>query len=231
MLLRFFTFALALAVVALGTPHRVRAADAPLPKVTIQLGSIAGASWSPLYLAKDAGLFAKEGLDVDILPGKTSQDAINAVVTGGATMAVILVLNQIINYDKGLKTVAVGNFIGRNAYGVIVANDIGAKSLKDLGGKKILVTSAVNESLMRGVIKHAGGNPDASTYVLLPNPSSLIGTFVGKQADAIETVLPFGTIAVGNARPFKAYPSTTKAIRNRVTRSWSNRRRCKRKSR
>jgi len=204
---RALAFALALGLFALVAPQSVRSADAPLQKMSIQLGSIPGASWSVLYLAKDEGLFAKEGLDVDVLPGKTSNDAINAVATGSVTMAVVLTLNQIINYDKGLKVVAVGSYLGKNAYGVGIATDGGAKgTLKDLAGKKILVTSAVNEALMRGAIKHAGGNPDASTYVLVPNPSSLIGTYVGKQADAVESVLPFITVAIGHARPTNYVP-------------------------
>jgi NitT/TauT family transport system substrate-binding protein len=201
-LTRALAFALTLGLLTLGAPQGVRSADAPLQKMSIQLGSIPGATWSVLYLAKDEGLFAKEGLDVDVLPGKTSNDAINAVATGSVTMSVVLTLNQIINYDKGLKVIAVGSYLGKNAYGVGIATDGGSKgTLKDLAGKKILVTSAVNEALMRGAIKHAGGNPDASTYVLVPNPSSLIGTYVGKQADAVQSVLPFISVAIGQTRP------------------------------
>lgn len=204
---RFFAFALTLGLLALGVPQSARSADAPLQKMSIQLGSIPGASWTVLYIAKDEGLFAKEGLDVDVLPGKTSNDAINSVATGSVTMAVVLTLNQIINYDKGLKVVAVGSYIGKNAYGVGIATDTGTKgTLRDLAGKKILVTSAVNEELMRGAIKHAGGNPDASTYVQVPNPASLIGTYIGKQADAVQSVLPFITVAIGQTRPTNYVP-------------------------
>ena len=195
----------AVAVTVCGSVRPAAPADQPLTKMTFQMGSVPGSSWAAIYYAKQAGLFAKEGLDVDVLPGKTSQDAFNAVAAGSVTMAVVLSLTTVINADHGQKLVAVGSFLGRNSYGLVVGEDTGIMSLRDLGGKKILTTAPIYQSLLQGLIKKAGGNPDATTYILVPNPAGLIGTYVGKAADGMETVIPYAQSAAGSARPSRYF--------------------------
>jgi ABC-type nitrate/sulfonate/bicarbonate transport system substrate-binding protein len=153
-----------------------------------------------LYVAKSDGLFAKEGLDVDIIPGKTSQDAVNAVAGGAVTMGIILTFAVILAADRGVPLVAVGSFQGRNSYGVVGATDRGISSLRDLAGKRVLITGPIYETLLRALIKRAGGQPDATSYVFVPNPASLLGLYIDTQADAIETVLPFAKTTVGERR-------------------------------
>ena len=196
---RVFAF-VALAALLLSPASTLRAADAPLTKVTIQLNSVPAAAYAPLYVAKTDGLFAKEGLDVEIIPGKTSQDAINAVAGGAVTMGIILTFTVILAADRGVRLVAVGSYQGRNSYGVVGAIDRGIKSLRDLGGKKVLITGAVYETLLRALIKKAGGQAETTSYVFVPNPASLLGIYIDKQADAIETVLPFAKTTVGDRR-------------------------------
>ena len=47
------------------------------------------ATYVPLYLAVDDGLFAKEGLQVDLLPFRGGSDLIKAVVSGSADVGVV----------------------------------------------------------------------------------------------------------------------------------------------
>ena len=150
-------FALVAVIAMSASP--VRPADAPLTKLTFQLGSVPGSNWTPFYYAKQAGLFANAGLDVEILPGKPSQDAATAGAQGSVTMAVVLALTTAINADRGQKLVAVGSFAGRNSYGVVAGTDTGITSLKDLSGKKVLITAPIYQDLLQGLIKKEGGNP------------------------------------------------------------------------
>jgi ABC-type nitrate/sulfonate/bicarbonate transport system substrate-binding protein len=190
----------ALVALLISPASSLRAADVPLTKVTIQLNSVPATAYAPLYVAKTDGMFAKEGLDVEIIPGKTSQDAINTVAGGSVTMGISLAFTVILAADKGLQLVSIGSLQGRNSYGVVGAADENITSLRDLAGKHVLITGPVYETLLRALIKKAGGQPDATSYVYVPNPASLLGIYVAKQADAIETVLPFAKTTVNDKR-------------------------------
>src|SRR6185436_19650463 len=59
---------------------RASAAD----QLTVQLSWLPGGDRAHFYLAKEAGLFAAENLEVRLLPGKGASDALIKVATGSA---------------------------------------------------------------------------------------------------------------------------------------------------
>ncbi|MFI5179327.1 MAG: ABC transporter substrate-binding protein [Vicinamibacterales bacterium] len=58
------------------------------PRLKVAIISVT-ATYVPLYLAVDDGLFAKEGLQVDLLPFRGGSDLIKAVVAGSADVGVV----------------------------------------------------------------------------------------------------------------------------------------------
>src|SRR5262245_8266597 len=58
------------------------------PRIKVGIISVT-ATYVPLYLAIDDGLFAKEGLQVDLLPFRGGSDLIKAVVAGSADVGVV----------------------------------------------------------------------------------------------------------------------------------------------
>ena len=58
------------------------------PRIKVGIISVT-ATYVPLYLAVDEGLFAKEGLQVDLLPFRGGSDLIKAVVAGSADVGVV----------------------------------------------------------------------------------------------------------------------------------------------
>src|SRR5262245_64477869 len=58
------------------------------PRIKIGIISVT-ATYVPLYLAIDDGLFGKEGLQVDLLPFRGGSDLINAVVAGAEEVGVV----------------------------------------------------------------------------------------------------------------------------------------------
>ncbi|MGH9140494.1 MAG: ABC transporter substrate-binding protein [Vicinamibacterales bacterium] len=69
-----------------GEPAKVSGIEQPHLKVGIISVT---ATYVPLYLAVDDGLFAKEGLQVDLLPFRGGSDLIKAVVAGSADVGVV----------------------------------------------------------------------------------------------------------------------------------------------
>ena len=135
-----------LAALLLSPASTLRAADTPLTKVSIQLNSVPAAAYAPLYVAKTDGLFAKEGLDVEIIPG---QDVAGRDQCGRRRWRRDDGYHPDLHRHSGCGPrcedwIAVGSFQGRNSYGVVGALDRGTQMpLRDLGGKKVLITGAV----------------------------------------------------------------------------------------
>jgi NitT/TauT family transport system substrate-binding protein len=86
---------LGLCLLALTAACREGRSDAPAPvsgveQPHLKVGIISvTATYVPLYLAVDDGLFAKEGLQVDLLPFRGGSDLIKAVVAGSADVGVV----------------------------------------------------------------------------------------------------------------------------------------------
>src|SRR5262249_15997553 len=90
-------FSVALSVTSLafcaacaGGSSGTAANPAGLEQPRINVGIISGtATFVPLYLAVDDGLFAREGLQVELLPFRGGSDLIKAVVAGSADVGVV----------------------------------------------------------------------------------------------------------------------------------------------
>ena len=81
---------LAALAVACGCAGRAPASVAGIEQPHLKIGIISvTATYVPLYLAVDDGLFAKEGLQVDLLPFRGGSDLIKAVVAGSADVGVV----------------------------------------------------------------------------------------------------------------------------------------------
>jgi NitT/TauT family transport system substrate-binding protein len=133
-------FVLAAAAPALGADKIVAAGN--------RLSAIA-----PLYIGVDRGLFAAEGLDVDLVHLTSSQEIGLAVVSGSAQFGMTAITAGIYTLagKGGLKMIAGGYEEHPGFHGVaIVANkaawDRGLKSPSDLAGKKIAITAVGNGS-------------------------------------------------------------------------------------
>ncbi|WP_442213386.1 ABC transporter substrate-binding protein [Specibacter sp. RAF43] len=154
----------------------------------------------PLYAADVLGYFKDEGLDVKIDALKSSQDALNAVDAGRADVAVTSAILSIANQQKNLKTVAIGNSIGRHSYGFMVDKKLGVRSLKDLEGKTVLATAGFIVDEAKAVLKEQGVDPQKITFATV-SPAAILNTFVGGQGDAWLTSVPLGEAAVAKDRP------------------------------
>ncbi|WP_406442325.1 ABC transporter substrate-binding protein [Streptomyces sp. NBC_00631] len=92
-----------------------------------------------LYLARDRGLFAKEGLDVRSRPVQQSVQALPGLLKG--QVDVVASANYVTclqAYEKGtldLCILAEGGRIARHMTDVLVAKDSALKSPADLAGK------------------------------------------------------------------------------------------------
>ncbi len=123
-------------------------------KVTMRLNWVVGAEFAPIYLARDKGFFADEGIDVDILPGQGSTVTVKLVGNGDADFGEAGADQVLMAYAKGLPVVSTAVILQKSPVSIIFPTDTGIKSLTDLYGKTLGVpTLSVGEKQWRYVAK------------------------------------------------------------------------------
>jgi ABC-type nitrate/sulfonate/bicarbonate transport system substrate-binding protein len=104
-----------------------------LQKTVAMIGARSGASW-PLWIAKDARLYAKYGLDVELVYA-VHPAPIVAVITGQAAMTSSGSDPALLAAAKDPSLVVLGGFMNKGSFAMIGSKT--ATDMKQLAGKKI----------------------------------------------------------------------------------------------
>jgi NitT/TauT family transport system substrate-binding protein len=171
-------------------------------KIPVRVAYTKVITWLPVMVAKDEGLFDKNGLDVTLtaftqianLPGTlgkqfdfaptTAPDMLNAVASGINLAAVA---------GETIETST------NKAYQVLVRADSGIKSPKDLAGKRIAGpgVGSVMHVVLLDWVKRDGGDPSGIVGVEVPFPNMMDQLKAGR-VDAVEQLEPFVGVMLAN---------------------------------
>ncbi|MFQ6090666.1 MAG: ABC transporter substrate-binding protein, partial [Candidatus Bipolaricaulia bacterium] len=80
-------------------------------RLTLMLDWLPNPDHVPLYVAQEEGLFAEEGLEVEILVPGNPSDPAKLVAAGRVALGITTGLNLIIARDQGLPLTAIGALI------------------------------------------------------------------------------------------------------------------------
>jgi NitT/TauT family transport system substrate-binding protein len=177
---------------ALASPTSVAQAE---PMTALRVAYIPVITWLPALVAKEEGIFEKNGLDVTFtkfpnlinLPGtlgkqfdlapSTAPDLLNAVQSG---LNIAAVSGETVE-DSANKS-----------FQVIVKPDSGINSMKDLAGKRVAgpgVGSVMHVAMLYQVAKEGG---DPSTVIGLEAPfTAMFDQLKSGRVDAVEPLEPF----------------------------------------
>jgi len=208
-------------------------------KVKISIGTD-GFVHLPLFVAYDAGLFKKQGLDVEIVKFKGGGAAMSGLAGGSVDMCSCSVQNAINASAKGVKVKLIGVLVDQYASNVVVtektAEKIGLTAtmpmeerLKALKGLRIAVAGAGGSAdfLVRHLAAAAGLSPESDLSLLYMNDSA--GMLASFEADRIDgfalssptsdvAILSYGgkmlvDMAAGQYKPLAGYPSISLSAR------------------
>ena len=136
-----------------------RAQDRPLKKINWGMTALSAAMWIP-WIAKDAKIYEKNGLDVEIVLLRGSGQSSQALL-GGSLFAAPVALPQVMLADlNGADLVNVAHTIAVASSKLLVKPEI--KKPEDLRGKKIATSSigSLGDFLFRYALRKYGINPD-----------------------------------------------------------------------
>ncbi|MFE7169137.1 ABC transporter substrate-binding protein [Streptomyces sp. NPDC057616] len=156
-----------------------------------------------LYIARDRGLFKKEGLDVRIQPVQQSIQALPALANG--QVDVIASANYVTFLQAGekgtldVRILAEGVRVAPHMMDVLVPKDSAVKSVADLAGKRVAVNILNNiQSLTLNAILDAKG-VGRPVYRQIAFPQ--MGPALERdQVDAVHAVEPFDSAIQGDLK-------------------------------
>ena len=135
-------------------------------KVDFILNWVPGGDHAPYYYAKAQGWYAKEGIDLNLEPGKGSALATQKVGAGANPVGLADMGGVLVAKGKGADTVAVFNVYANSPQGLYWLKSSGIKGIKDFPGKKIGNPAADGARTMWPALAKANGiDPKSVTWV------------------------------------------------------------------
>jgi len=138
----------------------IAAATAPAAaqqKLDFILNWVPGGDHAPYYYAKAQGWYAKEGIDLNLEPGKGSMLAVQKVGAAANPIGLADMGNVLLGRAKGADSVGVFNVYANSPQGLYWLKSSGIKGIKDFPGKKIGNPAADGARPMWPAIAKANG--------------------------------------------------------------------------
>ncbi|MCD6675540.1 MAG: ABC transporter substrate-binding protein [Burkholderiaceae bacterium] len=157
-----FRAAMAAAALAVGAAP----VGAQTQKLDFILNWVPGGDHAPYYYAKQQGWYEKEGIDLNLEPGKGSAIATQKVGAGANPIGLADMAGVLVAKSKGADTVAVYNVYANSPQGMYWLKSSGITGVKDFPGKKIGNPAADGARVMWPALAKANGvDPKSVTWV------------------------------------------------------------------
>ncbi|MFG1265837.1 MULTISPECIES: ABC transporter substrate-binding protein [Xanthobacter] len=174
-------------VVAIGATLHVAAAPA---LETVKIGICTPAltkGVAPFAVAEKMGYLAAEGYRVDLVAAGTATDCAKYVATRQFPYAQFSIEPIVTMRQQGVKMTTFYTHNQGNVYGIAVPEDSPIKSISDLKGKKVGVTSlsSVGVFVARALLQQAGLQPTDFTPVVVGQGAQTAELLRSKQVDAL----------------------------------------------
>ena len=198
------------------------AQDKPLKKINWGVTSLSAGNWIP-WIAKEAKIYEKNGLDVELIllrgSGQTS-----AAILGGSLFAAPVVLPTVMLADlSGADLVNVAHTVPGVQSKLLVKPDI--KRPEDLRGKRIASSSlgSLGDFLFKYIIRKHGVDPNREiTWLSIGTPPERLQALLSGAVDAAEASYPIdvqgerkGFRVLFDARKEVVYPSMSIVTRRK----------------
>jgi NitT/TauT family transport system substrate-binding protein len=152
-------------------------------KLDFILNWVPGGDHAPYYYAKKMGWYEKEGIELNLEPGKGSALAVQKVGAGANPIGLADMGTALIGKGKGADLVGVFNVYANSPQGLYWLKSSGIKGIKDFPGKKIGNPAADAARAMWPAIAKANGiDPKSVTWVNV-DANAKIGALKSKSID------------------------------------------------
>jgi NitT/TauT family transport system substrate-binding protein len=153
----------------------------------------------PIYIAQENGYFKKHDVDIDVITSRGGGEAMKAYISGDVNIVATGFPEVGLMRAKGVDVELFFAQTSRVPFGMIARKDAGVKTVADLKGKTVAVTSpgSLTSNLARYFVKQAGLDPDKDVaFVSVGGGGEILGALKSKRADAAMLFEPFVTVGI-----------------------------------
>ena len=207
-----------------GAVPSAEAQDKALKKISWGVTSLSASNWIP-WIAKDAKIYEKNGLDVDIVYLRGgSGDTSKALIAGSIYAAPVTTATVMTADLSGADLTTIAHTVKAVQSKMISRPDL--KRPEDIKGKRIASSGlgSLGDFLHRVVIRKAGLNPERDvTWLTIGAPPDRLAALEAKLVDAADLSYPFdvqaerkGYRVLWDARVEVPYPSMSVVTRKKT---------------
>jgi NitT/TauT family transport system substrate-binding protein len=172
--------------------------------VRFRMDWIPSGMYAPFFYGYDAGVFTKNGIDLDIVNGNGSLTTIADVDAGNVKFGMAGCAAAALAISKGRKIISIASYMAKYSWAFYVPEDSAFKNISDLRGKSVVVAPNSSEILLLpAVLKYAGVNPEEMKRVAV-DPAQKIATYARGVGDSTITTMAYGDPLVQQAKPSRA---------------------------
>ena len=198
------------------------AQDKPLKKISWGVTSLSASNWIP-WIAKEAKIYEKYGLDVELILVKGSGQTSTAIL-GGSLFAAPVALPTVMLADlSGADLINIAHTVPGVQSKLLVKQEI--KKPEDIKGKRIATSSlgSLGDFLFRYIIRKYGMDPNRDvTWLSIGTPPERLQALVSGNVDAADLSYPtdaqalrMGYRVLWDARKEVVYPSMSVVTRRK----------------
>lgn len=172
------------------------------PAKKVRIGTLSIADGLPLFVAQEKGLFKEAGLDVEIIPFKTSSDESQALAAGEIDIAMNDMVVQILLKKAGTDTKVIAMALGatpqEGRFVIVGAPGKNITNVSQLKGRKLAISNNTLMDYLTYRYLHYGNVPvEDVTTVNMPNLLLRLETVLqGKDIDAAILPDPLAAMAI-----------------------------------
>ncbi len=216
-------FSIALLTIALGGIGSLEAQDKQLKKISWGVTSLSASNWIP-WIAKDAKIYEKHGLDVELVLVKGSGQTSSAILGGSLFAAPVAVPQVMLANLAGADLVNIAHTVPGVQSKLLVKQEI--KRPEDIKGKRIGTSSigSLGDFLFKYIIRKNGMDPMRDViWLSIGTPQERLQALSSGRADAADLSYPIdaqalrlGYHVLWDARKEVVYPSMSVVTRRKT---------------
>jgi NitT/TauT family transport system substrate-binding protein len=145
-------------------------ANTPLQRLTVQLSWTHQTQFAGFYMAQRSGHFAREGLDVVLLPGNASINPIDGLHGGVADVAISTLGGALARSDVTRPVTNIAQIFQTSPILVMCRPSLGVASAEDILGKKVGVSGGGDVQVLKAIQRRL--RPDAPALQTVPRDES-----------------------------------------------------------
>jgi NitT/TauT family transport system substrate-binding protein len=216
-------FLVAFIACLLGFEHSVQAQDKPLKKISWGVTSLSASNWIP-WIAKEAKIYEKHGLDVELVLVKGSGQTSTAILGGSLFAAPVAVPQVMLALLAGADLVNIAHTVPGVQSKLLVRQEI--KRPEDIKGKKIATSAlgSLGDFLFKYIIRKNGMDPIRDViWLSIGTPPERLQALDSGRVDAADLSYPtdvqaqrLGYRVLWDARKEVVYPSMSVVTRRKT---------------